>query len=116
MIKKTLPSESGLFSSKVLLRLPAKLAVKGSGLLLAGVSMIPRAEVSMIIIQKGRSFEGFGITDQIFGRMIFVGLVTCLIVPIVLEKSRADRFRCSYRLFFCKICCYCGRFDAPANE
>jgi Kef-type K+ transport system membrane component KefB len=54
--------------------------------MLIGTSMIPRAEVSMIIMQHGLRNEAIGIGQEIFGGMLLVVLATCLFVPLILRR------------------------------
>lgn len=56
------------------------------GTLLLGMSMIPRAEISMIIIQKGLSLGDWAMPHKLFGSMIVVSTLTCLAVPILLRR------------------------------
>jgi Kef-type K+ transport system membrane component KefB len=56
------------------------------GAVLVGLSMIPRAEIAMIIMLKGRGLGEWAVPPGVFGGMVLVSLVTCLSVPIVLER------------------------------
>lgn len=56
-----------------------------TGALLLGVSMIPRAEISMIVMQRGLSLENGGITDEIFSSMVMVSALTCILAPLALR-------------------------------
>lgn len=53
--------------------------------ILLGLSMIPRAEVAMIITQRSRNLEGNVMPDRIFTAMVITSLVSCIIPPIVLK-------------------------------
>ena len=56
------------------------------GAVLIGLSMVPRAEIAMIIVQKGRALGDWAVPPQLFGGMVLVSLVTCTAIPMVLKK------------------------------
>lgn len=66
------------------------------GAVLVGLSMIPRAEIAMIIVLKGRSLGDWAMPPGVFGGMVLVSLVTCLSVPIVLKRLFADTPRAAF--------------------
>ena len=55
------------------------------GAVLIGLSMIPRAEIAMIIMQKGHSLGDWAVPAEIFGGTVLVSLVTCTAIPIALK-------------------------------
>jgi Kef-type K+ transport system membrane component KefB len=69
------------------------LANAGPGLLLAdpraalllGISMVPRAEIAMVIMDKGRSLGDWAVSAETFGGMVLVSAATCLGTPLVLR-------------------------------
>lgn len=73
--------------------LPSLPVASSHDAMLIGVSMIPRAEVSMIIMQHGLRNEAIGIGEELFGGMLLVVLATCLLVPLLLRRlmSREER-------------------------
>jgi len=52
---------------------------------LLGFSMIPRAEIAMVIMDKGRTLGPWAVTPETFGAMVLVSAVTCLGVPFLLR-------------------------------
>lgn len=54
--------------------------------LLLGVSMVPRAEIAMVIIQKGHDLGGWAMPEAAFGSMILVALMSCLLSPLILRN------------------------------
>lgn len=52
--------------------------------LLIGASMTPRAEIAMIVMQRGLKSGGL-INSRIYGAMIILCIGTCLISPFVVE-------------------------------
>ncbi len=74
--------------------LPTFLAVTGSSLpfmngraaVLIGLSKIPRAEITMIIMQTGRNMGSWAVPAEIFGAMVVVSLVTSTAIPLLLKR------------------------------
>jgi Kef-type K+ transport system membrane component KefB len=56
---------------------------KGSTLL--GVSMVPRAEIALIIMQKGFALGAWAVSSKLFSAMVFVSAVTCILTPLVVR-------------------------------
>lgn len=54
--------------------------------LLISVSMIPRAEIAMVIMQRGRALGEWAVPDAVFSAMVLVSLATCVVAPIALRK------------------------------
>lgn len=67
--------------------LPAVPAVGWRGALLVGISMIPRAEIAMVIIRRGRLLGEWAVPPHVFSAMVAVSFATCIIAPIVLRPS-----------------------------
>ena len=65
--------------------IPAWLTVGGTRAVLLGVSMIPRAEIAMVIVQKGRSLGDDIMPPTIFGAMVMMSLLTCTLTPLCLR-------------------------------
>lgn len=61
-------------------------ALKGirSGTLI-GVSMVPRAEIALVIMQKGMHLGDWAVDQALFGSMVAVSTVTCLISPVLIR-------------------------------
>lgn len=58
--------------------LPARLFSGLYGATLIGASMIPRAEITMIVIQRGRSLGDWAMPLELYAAMVVVSAVTCL--------------------------------------
>jgi Kef-type K+ transport system membrane component KefB len=56
-----------------------------TGALLLGVSMIPRAEIAMIVMQRGLHEGDWAVTHQIYAAMVMISAVTCLFSPIIIR-------------------------------
>jgi Kef-type K+ transport system membrane component KefB len=56
-----------------------------------GVSMIPRAEVSMLIMQKARSLGPWAAPPSAYAAMVMVSLVTTIVSPLILRRLLAAR-------------------------
>ena len=64
--------------------LPAwpKLGLASSALL--GISMVPRAEIAMVIMQRGSELGTWAVPASVFSAMVLVSAGTCLLTPMVL--------------------------------
>jgi Kef-type K+ transport system membrane component KefB len=56
-----------------------------------GVSMIPRAEITMLIMSRGMAQGSWAVTDSGYAGMLLVSMVTCLIAPVALRWLLARR-------------------------
>lgn len=65
--------------------LPAWFTVGRRSAVLLSLSMVPRAEIAMVILQKGRFLGDGGIPPTIFGAMVRVSLLTCIVTPLGLR-------------------------------
>ena len=52
---------------------------------LLGFSMIPRAEIAMIIVQRGMQLGEWAMPTDVFGAMFLVSLLTCILSPLVVH-------------------------------
>ena len=48
---------------------------------LIGASMIPRAEITMVIVAKGRELGDWAVPPLVYGAMVLVSALTCIISP-----------------------------------
>jgi Kef-type K+ transport system membrane component KefB len=64
----------------------ARLFTGWRGTLLLGLSLVPRAEISMIITQKGLSLGDWAMLHELFGGMIVVSMLSCLVLPVLLRR------------------------------
>jgi Kef-type K+ transport system membrane component KefB len=72
--------------------LPALMTTSGGGALLIGVSMVPRAEMAMVIGQQARELGDWAMPAGVYSGIALVALVTSLITPIavhILLRRRA---------------------------
>ncbi len=53
--------------------------------LLLGLSMVPRAEIAVIIMEKGLSLGKWAVPPKLFSAVVVVSLVTTIAVPIILR-------------------------------
>jgi Kef-type K+ transport system membrane component KefB len=67
--------------------LPAVPAVGWTNALLIGISMIPRAEIAMVIIRRGRMLGEWAVPAHVFSAMVVVSFATCIISPMVLRAA-----------------------------
>lgn len=64
---------------------PALPICGGISALLLGISMLPRAEIAIIIMQRGSKLGEWAVPSSVYGAMVFVSAVTCLITPLALR-------------------------------
>lgn len=72
-----------------------KLAVNGipiyflegsSAALLLGASMIPRAEIALVVMSRGRSLGEWAVPGHIYSAMVLVCAVTCVVGPLTVRR------------------------------
>ncbi|MBD3167929.1 MAG: cation:proton antiporter [candidate division Zixibacteria bacterium] len=76
--------------------LPSWAVIGGSGAILIGVSMVPRAEIAMIIMHKGLTKGPWAVPSNVFAGMVLVSILTCIISPIItniLLKKSSSKWR-----------------------
>lgn len=65
-----------------------------SGVLI-GISMVPRAEIALIVMQQGHALGAWAVPPELFAAMVVVSAVTSLIAPLalrpLLEQPRQNR-------------------------
>lgn len=71
---------------------PARFCVPTLAATAVGVSMIPRAEIAMLVMQRGRQLEGGGISAHIYSAVVLVSAVTCVGAPLLL-RPMVDRIK-----------------------
>lgn len=60
--------------------------------LLIGISMIPRAEIALIVMQKGRQMGSKFVPPEVFSAMILVCMVTCTLAPFILRHLLSEKY------------------------
>ena len=65
--------------------LPAFFSLGASGAALIGISMVPRAEIAMVIMENGRNIGAWVVPSEVYSGMVIVSAVTCMIAPLVLH-------------------------------
>ncbi len=68
---------------------PALRSTGKAGALLIGLSMVPRAEITMIIMQRGRELGDWAVPAHIYAGMVVVSAGTCTIIPCLLSRLLA---------------------------
>jgi len=64
---------------------PALVATGATGAALIGVSMVPRAEITMIIMERGQQLGDWAVPDDLYAAFVLVSAITCLVAPVTLE-------------------------------
>lgn len=65
--------------------LPALLVTGAAGASLVAVSMVPRAEITMIIISRGQELGDWAVPPELYAGFVIVSAVTCVAGPVMLE-------------------------------
>ncbi|MBE9170211.1 cation:proton antiporter [Pleurocapsales cyanobacterium LEGE 06147] len=65
--------------------IPALFTVNCQGAILLGVSLIPRAEITFIVMQRGLSLGDWAVPSNIFAAMVVVSTITSIGAPITLR-------------------------------
>jgi Kef-type K+ transport system membrane component KefB len=65
--------------------IPVSLMRGMTGGLLIGISMVPRAEIAMVIMQKGLTLGDWAVPKQVFGAMVVVSAATCILSPVAVR-------------------------------
>jgi Kef-type K+ transport system membrane component KefB len=66
--------------------LPALQAVGGASAMAIGISMVPRAEITMVVMERARELGAWAASEQSYAAVTFVCLVTAFVAPIVLRR------------------------------
>jgi Kef-type K+ transport system membrane component KefB len=66
-------------------------ALGGRSAGLIGVSMIPRAEIAMVVMQQGRHLGEAAVPAAVFSAMVLVSAATCLLAPLAIQLQLRRR-------------------------
>lgn len=67
--------------------IPAMMTLGKEAGFLIGLSMIPRAEIALIIIQRGLSLGEWAVNSSVFAYIVIICFVTTLLVPLLLKTA-----------------------------
>lgn len=57
----------------------------GASAVLLGISMLPRAEIALIVMQRGSELGQWAVPSIVYGAIVFVSATTCLAAPLILR-------------------------------
>jgi Kef-type K+ transport system membrane component KefB len=66
--------------------IPAALTLNHSAAVLIGISMIPRAEISLIIAQRGFMLGEWAVSPNLFLWLVIISGATAVFVPVTLKR------------------------------
>ncbi|MBB4285688.1 cation:proton antiporter [Roseospira goensis] len=69
--------------------LPAALVASRRDGLLIGVSMVPRAEIFLIVMLHGVTLGDWAVPERLYTAAVLVSLVTCIAAPVVVQRLLA---------------------------
>jgi Kef-type K+ transport system membrane component KefB len=73
-------------SKLVFTAVPAMLSMGGRDALNLGVSMIPRAEIALVVIYECRAIDDQIVPPEVFAGMVLVSLATSIVSPVALRR------------------------------
>jgi Kef-type K+ transport system membrane component KefB len=73
--------------------LAALLTTSTGGAMLIAISMVPRAEVAMVVFDQGRAMAPAHITNELYSAAILTTAVTCVVAPLVVGPLLKTRSR-----------------------
>jgi len=65
--------------------LPALFTAGGTGALLIGISMVPRAEIALIVARQGRDLGDWALTAEAYSALVLIVAVTCTLAPAMVR-------------------------------
>ncbi|MBT3992037.1 MAG: cation:proton antiporter [Rhodospirillaceae bacterium] len=71
-----------IFGKVVGAGLPALMTTGSAGATLIGISMVPRAEIALVIAQQGSILGDWAVPAEVFSSIAMISIVTCLISPL----------------------------------
>lgn len=72
--------------------LPSLFILGKYGAVMLGVSMIPRAEIALIIMQRGLRLGEWAVSPHIFANMVLISGSTAVLVPLLLRPLLKTKF------------------------
>jgi Kef-type K+ transport system membrane component KefB len=66
--------------------LPTLLMAGWVSTVLIAISMVPRAEITMIIMKQGLEYGDWAVTQRIYTGLVFVSIISCILPPIFIRK------------------------------
>jgi Kef-type K+ transport system membrane component KefB len=64
---------------------PAVFTAGWSGAVLIGISMVPRAEIALVIAREGQGLGDWAIPPEVYSAVVLVAAVTCTLAPIAVR-------------------------------
>jgi Kef-type K+ transport system membrane component KefB len=61
---------------------PAIFSSGASGAVLIGVSMVPRAEIALVVAREGQRLDGWALPPEVYSAVVLVVAATCTLAPI----------------------------------
>ena len=57
---------------------------------LIGVSMVPRAEIAMVVMSEGRTLGDWAVPPELFSAMVLVVIATSVAAPLLIARMLAS--------------------------
>jgi len=65
---------------------PARLLMQKRDAALLGLSMVPRAEIAMVVVFQCRQLDGGIVSDEVFAAMVVLSVMTSIFAPLALRR------------------------------
>ena len=59
--------------------------------MLIALSMIPRAEVAMVVFDQGRTVAPEHVTNELYSAAILTSAITCVVAPLIVGRLLRTR-------------------------
>jgi Kef-type K+ transport system membrane component KefB len=78
---------SAAFAAKIIADgLPVWILRDFPSAVLIGISMVPRAEIAMVIMQHGLKQGEWAVSPEVYNAMVLVSMLTCMLPPIAVHS------------------------------
>ena len=64
---------------------PTWVVLGGSGAVLVGLSMVPRAEIAMIVMEQGLELGSWAVPSEAYAAMVMMSAATCIFSPLAVR-------------------------------
>lgn len=84
-VKAALAAKAPVLGKLVGAGAPARMYLVIHGALLIGISMVPRAEIALLVAGYGLSLGAWAMTLKLYNAVVLTSLATCLLSPVVIS-------------------------------
>ncbi|PQJ36458.1 hypothetical protein BSZ35_12025 [Salinibacter sp. 10B] len=70
--------------------LPARPLLGSSSALVLGLSLVPRAEIALVVMQRGLELGNWAVPPSLFAQVVMISAITVVAIPLVLRPLLTD--------------------------